>query len=162
MPECDEMPCGEALLREMHNLGVKAVAIHPKTNGWNLLFPETDTLFGSLSTKKIPVFLSRSEFDNFNDLTEILIRHPSLAVILTGVRWTEQRQILPLLRRFRNLHITFDNFQINFGPEDLIAAGLEDQLIFGSNAPAMSAGAHRTYIDLAEIPEEAARKIAAA
>src|SRR6185369_8216454 len=35
-----------------------------------------------------------------------------------------------------------------------------DQLVFCSNAPVMSAGAHRAYVDYAEIPEKAKEKFA--
>jgi predicted TIM-barrel fold metal-dependent hydrolase len=46
------------------------------------------------------------------------------------------------------------------GPEFLVEKGCEDQLLFCSNAPAMSAGAHRAYIDYADIPQSAKDKFA--
>src|SRR5690606_9076953 len=49
---------------------------------------------------------------------------------------------------------------INEGLEYFVGKGLENQLLFGSNAPAMSVGAHRTYVDLARIDPAVKQKIA--
>lgn len=160
LPEGDEMPGGLALLREIEGAGIRAVSIHPKTNAWLLTSPGGSQLLQTAADAGLPVLLARSEIETFDDLARLLDSHPTLNVIFSGAVWSNQRQILPLLRQFPRLHITFDNFQIHYGPEDLVAEGLEDQLVFGSNAPIMSAGAHRTYIDLAEIPVAAAQKIA--
>lgn len=43
----------------------------------------------------------------------------------------------------------------------MVERGLEEQIVFASNAPAMSAGAHRAYVDYAEVSKSARQKIAA-
>jgi predicted TIM-barrel fold metal-dependent hydrolase len=72
----------------------------------------------------------------------------------------EQRQVLPLMPTHRNLHLSFDKLQGHYVVEHLVSVGCEDQLLFASHAPLMSMGAHRCYIDYADIPLAARRKIA--
>ncbi len=160
MPEGDEFPDVGTLLSKMRESGVSAVHVHPLTNGWELYSRESHRLFNGLAGAAVPTFFSRSEFATYRDLEEILDNFPTLPVVLTGAHWEEQRKVLPLVRAHRNLHLTFDLFQIHYGLEELVGEGLENQLIFGSNAPQMSAGAHRAFVDLATVPTQAKQKIA--
>jgi len=155
-----EFPPPERLLQEMAAWNVRAVSVFPKTNGWDLSDPSSEALLRALSTRRIPVYLPRSEFGEYHALRSLLRQWPDLLLIVPGVSWTEQRLVIPLLERHPNLHITLDHFQVHYGPEDLVARGLEDQLLHGSGAPAMSMGAHRCLIDYAEIPDAAKQKIA--
>lgn len=155
-----EFPGPEELARLMSDHDARAATISPTTNGWE---PEADSsreLFEWLEDQAIPVWLDWLEMQDFGKLDRLLSRFPRLPLVLTGAVWSHQRLLLPLLQKHRQLHITFDKFQINEGPEDLCGFGLEDQLLFGSNAPTMSAGAHRCYIDYAKISGSQKAKIA--
>ncbi len=156
----NEFPTPKDLLRKMHEKQVKAVSIFPKTNGWDISDPSHRPLFEALAEQQIPLYLPRAEFGEYAVLRAFLESTPTLPVIVQGASWPEQRLIIPLLLRHKNLHITLDKFQVHYGPEDLVAQGLEDQLLFGTNAPTMSTGAHRCFIDYAEIPESAQQKMA--
>ncbi len=145
-------------LRKRH--GVRAVSVHPTTNGWNPFSGHSRVLLQSLEKERCLTIVNRREFGPSWELDSFLGSFPELPVLLTAVRWNEQRSVLPLLANHRNLHLSFDEFHINYGIEDLVAAGHEDQLIFASNAPTMSMGAHRAYIDYAEVPRGAQCKIA--
>lgn len=160
LPAGDEMPGGKNLARLLGRHNVRAVSLHPVSNGWRILSPEGEALLRILAELQIPVFIPRPEFQSFAEIEALCERHKDLNAILTGTACSEQREVLPVLRRRSNLHITFEKFQLHYGLEDLVGEGLEDQLIFGSDAPTMSPGAHRSFIDLAAIPERAAQKVA--
>ena len=145
------------LLRE-HN--VRAVSIHPASNAWDLFSDHSVALLRWFEKRRNLVILARKEFSGYGDLDRLLGMFPGLPVLLTGATWREQRYVLPLLTKHRNLHLSFDHFQINYGIEDLVAGGHEDQMVFASNAPQMAMGAHRCYIDYADVPQETKEKIA--
>jgi len=155
-----ESPEPAELEKMLADQPVAALSIHPNTNGWDALSDSSRELFAWLEDAGRPVLMGRSEFGKYGELETLLQRFPRLPLILTDASWREQRQVLPLVRRFKNLHLCFNEFQVNYGIEDLVEFGCEDQLLFGSNAPVMSAGAHRTYVDYAEVTPEVKTKIA--
>lgn len=146
-----------ALMRE-HD--VRAVTLYPKANAWDWEADHSDLLLSWLNGKRVLTIVDSPEFDDYRAVDRLLSRYPELPLLLTKISWAHQRFVIPLLRKHRNLHITFDHFQINNGLEYLASIGLEDQLLFGSFAPAMSIGAHRAYIDYAGLPQTSKEKIA--
>ncbi len=161
MPDVtDEFPSPEALLILMREHGVRAISLSPKTNGWDLHAPSSEPLIALLEREQILTYLPRCELADFASLRDFLKRWPRLLLIVPGTSWHEQRFLLPLLQTYRNLHITFDHLQIHYGIEDLVEKGLEDQLLYASYAPRMSMGAHRCYIDYADVSPEVKAKIA--
>jgi predicted TIM-barrel fold metal-dependent hydrolase len=154
-----EFPAIAELGRQMKEHDVRAVTIHPLANGWDWKAESSEELLNWLGENKILTILTAPELGGWPDVDEFLTRFPKIPVLLTDANWIEQRYLLPLLKTHRNLHISFDHFQIFEGIEFLCRSGYEDQLLFASNAPSMSMGAHRTYIDYADIPEEAKVKV---
>jgi predicted TIM-barrel fold metal-dependent hydrolase len=155
-----EFPATEELGRLMRENDVKAVTIYPKSNAWEWSADHSDVLLSWLQRNHVLTIVEKSEFADYVVLDRFLGRYSKLPVLLLGAHWAEQRLVLPLLQKYRNLHIAFDQFQIHYGLEYLVSIGCEDQLVFATNAPLMSMGAHRCYVDYAEIPEAAKRKIA--
>lgn len=155
-----EFPEPAELTREMRGAGVRAVTLHPRFNGWDLLSESSRPLLEELErTRTLVIIDMRSEIDE-PALETITARHPEMRVLLFGVSWTRQRSVIPILLRRPNVHIAFDHFQINRGLETLVAMGCEDQLVYASNATDMSMGAHRMYVDYADLPLATRRKIA--
>jgi len=155
-----DFPAPAELARWMRKHAVQAVMIYPKTNAWDWLAPHAQPLFRWLAKERILTIIRRHEFDQYRELDAFLAQNRRLPLLLTGAGYDEQRFVLPLVERYRSLHISFDMFQVHYGIEDLVAAGHEDQLLFATTAPKMSMGAHRAYIDYADIPAAAKRKIA--
>lgn len=155
-----EFPAPQKLEALMRRHNVRAVSIHPKSNGWDFLGDHARVLLGWLAKKQILTIFPRTEFTPYYEMDRFLGLHPRLPVLLTAAGWGEQRYVLPLLRKHRNLHISFDHFQINYGLEYLVAEGFADRLLFASDAPLMSMGAHRSYVDYAEVPPRARQQIA--
>ena len=156
----DEFPAPEKLGTLMKEHNVRAVTANPLGNNWDWKTPEAVALFRWLEENRILIIITPNEFGGLGGVKELLNSYPELPVLLTGVYWSRQRMILPMLAAYKNLHISFEHFQINEGLESLHKDGFTDQLVFASNAPTMSAGAHRTYVDYAAIPREARQKIA--
>ncbi|HWL51624.1 MAG TPA: amidohydrolase family protein [Chthoniobacteraceae bacterium] len=148
-----------AALMEQHR--VRAVSLYPEANGWDLTGAHGRPLLEALEAGRVLTLLQRPEpGGGWREVDAFLTLFPQLPVLLTAVNWRDQRHLLPLLEKHRNLHLGFDQFQVNYGVEDLVERGYEDQLLFASHAPIMSMGAHRCYIDYAEIPRPARQKIA--
>lgn len=155
-----EFPEPDKLLELMECSSIKAVTIYPRTNGWDASSGYSKPLLSGLEASGLFVIIDmRTEMDE-PTLETILTRYPNLNILLVGVSWARQRYIFPLLLNHKNLHITFDHFQVNYGIEHLVELGCEDQLLYGSNAVDMSMGAHRCYIDYAQVPDSVKNKIA--
>ncbi|MEC3878310.1 amidohydrolase family protein [Parapedobacter sp. 10938] len=155
-----EFPAPAELGRLMKEHDVRAVTVHPAGNNWDWHTPEASELLNWLRDNRILTIVRADEFGGLGGIKELLNTHADLPILLTGVYWSAQRTLLPMLGVYKSLHISFDNFQINEGLETLYADGYIDQLVYASNAPTMSIGAHRTYVDYAAIPKEARDKIA--
>jgi predicted TIM-barrel fold metal-dependent hydrolase len=155
-----EFPDPAKLETLMRDHDVRAVSIFPKTNAWDWNADHSQELFRFLARRRVLTILDRNEFGDWGVLDAFLGRHRRLPLLVVHTRWDEQRFLLPLLQKHRNLHICFDHFQINYGLEYLVGIGCEDQLLYASNAPLMSMGAHRCYVDYADVPLAAREKIA--
>ncbi len=139
---------------------VRAFSIMPVSNSWDWKSYASKELFGWIASNRMLVITQASELGTWSDVDVFLEKYPEVPLLLNRITYGEQRFIIPLLERHKNLHICFDTFQINEGLEYFTGKGLEGQLLFGSGAPAMSQGAHRTYVDLARIKRENREKIA--
>jgi len=155
-----EFPKPDALLEEMSACGVRAVTIFPKTNGWNPVSITSEPLLSSLASAGILTIIDMASELADDELERLVEKYRTLPILLHGVLWNKQRLVVPLLLRHPNLHISFDHFQTSRGIEWLVERGLENQLLFASNAIEMSAGAHRFYVDYAQVPDVAKQKIA--
>lgn len=155
-----EFPEPEELGRLMSEHDVRAITLNPNTNNWDWRASHSQDLLNWLGENRILSTITTPALGGWSEVDEFLGRYPSLPVLLRNATWSEQRYLLPLVEKHRNLHITFNRFQINEGIEHFYGKGLTDQLIFSSHTPDMSAGAHRMYIDYAKIPDEARAKIA--
>ena len=145
---------------KMTEYKIKAVTIHPFSNGWDWTAESSQELLNYLNDNKVFTIVTVPELGGWKELNEFLDRYKSIPLLVTGISWGEQRYAIPLLTGHPNFHISFDRFQINEGLEFLYKKGHIDQLIFATDTPTMSVGAHRAYIDYAAIPKEAKAKIA--
>lgn len=155
-----EFPAPNDLKTKMDEHNVRALTINPLTNAWDWSAESSTELLHWLNKYKVLTITSAAELGGWPRVDQFLDRYKSIPVLLIETGWAEQRYALPLLKNHRNLHISFDHFQINRGLEYLYKEGLIEQAIFASDTPTMSAGAHRTYVDLADIPDEAKAKVA--
>jgi len=151
----------DVLLKKIAEYDVRAVTLRPETNGWALLSRTSRPLLDALEATGTLVIIEFLMDINAKGMEELLDRHPGLFVLARNVWWINQRVMLPLLCHYRNLHVAFDTFQIHYGIEWLVGQGCENQFIFASNAPRMSIGAHRCYVDYADVSPVIKEKISA-
>lgn len=154
-----EFPEPVALEGKMKEHDIRAVTICPLSNGWDWKAVTSKPLLKLLSKNKVLTIITAAELGGWENVNVFLSQYLELPVLLIGASWIEQRYLVPLVEVYKNLHISFDHFQIHQGLETLCKAGHADQLVFASNAPVMSVGAHRTYIDYAEISDDHKKKI---
>lgn len=155
-----EFPAPEELGLRMRDHDVRAVTICPRGNAWEWEADYARELLEWLAENLILTVIDRAEFLQYRELDTFLSANPRIPVLLTGAVWSEQRHVLPLLRKHARLHLSFEKFQIHYGIEYLAAAGLEDRMVFASNAPVMSMGAHRCFVDYADVEPEVKAKVA--
>lgn len=144
----------------MRKHDVRAVQLFPKTESWPLLSRHSESLLRELEESGALVIINYIEETNAMELEQLAERYPRLKLLVRSISWNFGGEIVPLVLHHKNVHITFDRFQINNGLEFFTQHGCEDQLLFSSNAPNMSAGAHRLYVDYADVSAEVKQKIA--
>jgi predicted TIM-barrel fold metal-dependent hydrolase len=157
----DQIPEPVKLVQLIKDHDIRAVTLHPKTNGWRPTSKTSRPLLDELQRAGICVMISYCEETDADEIEYIADQFPELKLLIHGVYWSQTDQVLPLILHHKQLHVSFDRLQLNYGLEWLVAKGCEDQLVFNSNAPNMSAGAHRFYVDYADLPHETKQKIAA-
>lgn len=150
----------EVQIADVLEAGVRAVTLFPNTNGWAFYAKEAKDLIAKCAEAGIVLYLDVSELADWRDLEDLFAIHPKVKLILTGAKYDAARQTISALLAFPNLHITMERFQIHYGIEQLCGMGLADQLLFGTNAPEASAGAHRAPIDYADVSEATRAAIA--
>jgi predicted TIM-barrel fold metal-dependent hydrolase len=155
-----DFPEPRDLLKEMADHDVRAVSMFPKGASWSLFSDWNQPLLQSLSDAAIPVIFRCPDQLSLEDADRLAKAWPALPIILTGPTWGTSRSVFPLLVNRPNVHLTFTHFQVYQGLELLVESGCGNQLLFASNAPEMSAGAHRTYVDYANLPVPAKEAIA--
>lgn len=153
-PAMNDFPSPDDLLKEMTERDVRAVTFYPQTACWSPFYDWNRPLLDKLSEAAIPVILRCTEQISLEDADRLAATWPDLPIVLTGPTWGMTRTLFPMLQHRPNLHTTLTHFQVNRGIELLVEAGCGKQLLFASNAPQMSAGAHRTAIDYADISTE--------
>lgn len=156
----DEFPSPDDLGKLMREYNVRAVTIHPSTNAWDWKAVYNQDILKWLSENHILTIIEPSELGEWDNLEQFLGLFPELPILVTNVSWDQQRYLIPSMLNHRNLHCSFDHLQNMYGIEYMRKKGLINQMLFASCAPGMSAGAHRTFIDYADIEEEDRVKIA--
>ncbi|MCX5662082.1 MAG: amidohydrolase family protein [Planctomycetota bacterium] len=155
----DDFPAPSDLGKMLADANVRAVSVHPSTNGWAMNSRYSQPLWDEMERTQTLVILDLRTMDG-KELEPLLLACPRVPFLLHGMTWSQGRFGVPLLRHHKNLHLGFDFFQVNYALEWLTGLGLEDQLVFCSNATEMSMGAHRFYVDYADVSLAVRAKIA--
>lgn len=147
------------MIDDIRRKNMAACRMFPRTHGY---LPDERTMggvFNALEREKLPLFTDAGEID-FPALSSILKSHPDLTVILSGLSWSQERMLYPLMDEFSNLCVDLSALQSNRIIEMLYERYGAERIIFGSGMPMKSLGAARGLIDYGEIPLEAKIKIA--
>ncbi|MCX7869014.1 MAG: amidohydrolase [Terrimicrobiaceae bacterium] len=148
------------LADRLGEFGIKACILHPSTCGWLLNSAGGRGLLELGREHRLAVYLPRGEISDWDKFSEFLGRWPDISFVLTGASWAEAPAVFALMEAHPRLHITLERFHVHYGIEELCARGWEDRILFATDAPEMSAGAHRLPVDYAQVSDAQRRKIA--
>ena len=138
---------------------IRAVTIHPVTNNWSPTSRTSRDLFKALARDRTLVLVDARTIDA-RDVEPMLDENPTIPFLIRGFTWAQGRWFLPIIQSHANANIGFDFYQSNYAVEKLTAEGHEDKLVYCSNATEMAIGAHRFYVDYAQVPHAVKQKFA--
>lgn len=156
-----DFPHPDELRASMREHDIRAITLHPNTNAWSVRSRTSRPLLEMIAREGCLTILNLPGEISPLDAEYLAEEFPDLPLLLRGMAWSQAHQILPLVRQYPSIHLAFDAFHVNRGIEFLTALGHSNQLVFCSNAPQMSAGAQRAFIDWADIDEPTRNNIAA-
>lgn len=156
-----EFPEPEMLADAMRHAGVKAVRLFPSESDQNFSIAQWNCgeLLSMLEHYRIPVMLGMEQLD-WNGLYDLLINHPELRIILTGLNYRVDRNLFALLEKFPNLLVETAGYKVHMGIENLCSRFGAQRLIFGSGMPFHSGGSAVFMIQYADITESQKHMIA--
>jgi len=154
-----EFPRGEALLRLLYEGGARAVRLFPKRHRYSLLPPWGDELLETLEEANVPVFVDAAEI-SYEDLHQVLLRHPELRIVLLRPWYRVDRWLYPLLEAHSNLSIEISFYQPFRGLEALASRFGATRLLFGTGMPQFEPGATVAAVRYADLPWQDLQKIA--
>ena len=115
--------------------GAGAVWIRPANDSWPIADWVSNPLFNALEERLLPVLCSE-RLVSIEQLAALARQFPKLPFILAETHYRAQRFILPLLRAFRNVHLSLgNNYGVHRGIEQIVAELGPEQLLFGTNFP---------------------------
>ncbi len=139
-PESDDQ---ERDIRELVDLGLKGVKLHPEIQGFSLLDDRCDLIYKLCLKYNLALLLHtgdcRYDYSNPKELSEILERYPDLTVIgahLGGYTvWEEAVKVLP---KYKNLYVDCSSSLMYITPEratELIREYGADRVLWGTDYP---------------------------
>jgi len=153
------------LVKVLADHDIRSVKMFPESHGWPLDEAVIGPTLDALERRQILTLLDMPEVSSnlgvaFEKIDRLLSAHPDLPLLLQRHSWAEQRAVVALMERHRNLHIEFSSYQAWRVLEQYVERFGPERLLFGTGLPAMSAGAARAFVDYARIPDDAKRMIA--
>lgn len=157
-----EMRPPRVLVEEMRDHNVRAIRLFPgvdfqrfSLSDWSL-----GELYEVLEQHEVPLFISYDQID-WDRICHICRSFPKLSLILSEVRYEENRHLYPLLERFDNLFIDISWYPVHCGIETICKRFGARRLLFGTKAPTFTPGPALAMINYADISEEEKGQIAA-
>lgn len=156
-----DLPSEEAQVEECINNGAGAVFIRPQADYWILAEWICDLLFKALESHRMPVICLERMVPR-DQVAELAKLYPRLPLIITESSYREQRILLPLLERFRNVYLsTGNNYIVYKGIEQFVERGMTERLLFGTGFPVSEAMCAVTQLMYAVISDEQRQLIGA-
>lgn len=133
--------------------GARVVQICPKAHLWLLADWNSQALFESLIAQQMPVYLAASMVD-YAEIAKLAEKYSELSFILAEVGYREQRILLPLLNKFKNIFLSLGNrYTLHGGIEQLVREVGAGRLLFGTGYPGsepMAAIMQLLYADISD------------
>jgi len=152
-------------VRKAVDAGVRAVKLYPKSHRYPVVIDVIGPMLEALQSARFLVMLEvgelgASDTEVYAGYHAIASAFPRLPLLGQGFNWGHQRTVTALMERCPNFHVEFSRYQINRAIEVYARRFGVERLLFGTGAPALSAGAARAFVDYADLDETAKRLIA--
>ena len=148
-----DFPDIDSFLDQMREKDIRLAKMFPKSHYYAFDVDTVGRQLAGLEKAGIPLLLEWSEVE-YKELSAILGLYPALQVLVQGASWGQERFLYSLMDKHPNMLLDFTAFQSNENIEFLCGKYGAQRLIFATNMPHKSPGAHRALIDYARISEE--------
>jgi hypothetical protein len=147
-----EMPPPRRLLEELKAGHVRAVRMDPgrAQHGFSLAAWCAGGLLEALDEARLPLMLD-AELVTWDEVQDLLDRHPGLPVIMANCSYRHNRFLYPLFERYRNLYVETSRFLGAGTIEDVVRRFGSRPLLFGTNMPQYTGTAAVGRLAYAEI-----------
>jgi Predicted metal-dependent hydrolase of the TIM-barrel fold len=149
-----ELDIGTGYYDYLLSKGIKAFKIYPKSLKHGSDPFTLEKLAEYMAGKDVPLFLDIEELDwEWKNVREILEAFPYLKVVLCNTPWSGNRNLFPLLDRFKNLYFEVSSNQAN----DILLTckkhfGL-DNVLFGTDYPHKVMGGLKALVEYSGLSE---------
>ena len=144
----------DALVADAVGRGARAAFLRPRPDHWSLHEWCCGTFLGALEEARLPAYVLERDV-SLADVADVARRHPGLPVILAGVGYRSQRELLPLLRARPRVHLSVgSNYCVHYGLEQLVDVAGPDRLLFGTGFPGVVPATAVTMLAYAEIGDD--------
>jgi hypothetical protein len=144
----------ETLVAEAIDRGARAAFLRPPRDHWSLHDWCCGEFLGALEAARLPAFVLERDV-SLSDVADVALRHPNLRVILAGVGYRSQRELVPLLRARPRVHLSVgSNYCVHYGIEQLVDAVGPERLLFGSGFPGVEPALAATMLAYAEVADD--------
>ncbi len=152
----------ERLLKSMKEHGVKAVTMFPSPSCQNYSFAEftCGALFRMCEEHRIPFFIDMDQMGGIQAVDALCSAHPKLPLVVTKVNYRIDRDLYPLMEKYRNFYIETSGYKVMDGIAQLCRHFGAQRLLFGTGMPETSGAAAIGLISYADISDEEKRMIA--
>ena len=149
------------IVRYLSNYRVKGVIVFPSRNGhgFNLADWNIGSILTALESMGMPLFLDKGQF-TYSELDGLLTNHPAIPVILRGVYYAEDRKLMPLMNRHKNLHVDSSIGRQYFGIEEYVEAFGAERVVFSSHYPESDMGAAVASITMSGLSDSEKETVA--
>ena len=161
-PQTGELGDVSDWFRRAADAGVRACRAFPQANRYLLRAEVLGEVLEAMSTGRWPLLLSLARGVAWEEIYDLLMDFPELAVVLCDHgSWGSDRYFRPLIERYPNVHVEISGYMLAGGVEDFVAKYGAGRLLFGSNFPDSNHGGMMLALVRAEISDADKQAIAA-
>jgi predicted TIM-barrel fold metal-dependent hydrolase len=162
---CGDFPKPTEFIKMIRDNNINCVRLSPKNHVYNFTLLECGEMLKEFEKNEIPVFIQCGLWEIYPQTTlkevdDICTAFPDLKLILLSTRWEQPRQLIPIMKKHKNIFMEFSSFQVNRGVEWFTGLFGAERFLLGSEFPEKSPGAAKSYIDYSQISFEERKKIA--
>ena len=143
----------EKLLPAMKANGVKAVTMFPKEQAFSFAEFTCGEIFRMCEDHRIPLLIDLDELGGIAAVDWLCAAHPQLPLVVTNVSYRMDRDLYPLMDKYRNFSIEIAGYKPFNGVEHICRRFGAERLVFGTGMPESSGAAAVGLLVYADISD---------